>query len=186
MQNNEILLWVRKKAGFSQQEAADLLEVKRLTISRWERGVVALSSRKLTRFMQLANISTDELPKGAVPLPTFNSTDNYDDAGYPLGFRKPLLSQFTSDEAFWEYLLFRIEGEDYDRRAAYRASLVQDTSPEGMAKAEFKAQVEVVKNAGDDHMERLSEATMALRGTLPIDYKALSKVVAAYVRREGL
>lgn len=58
----------RKRAGLSQEELADRLEVSRQAISKWEMGQSTPDPEKIVRMSELFGISTDELLK-AQPAP---------------------------------------------------------------------------------------------------------------------
>lgn len=51
----------RVKAGLSQEELAQLMDVSRQTISKWENGVVRPSAKNLARLSQALGVSMDAL-----------------------------------------------------------------------------------------------------------------------------
>ena len=55
---------LRKKAGYTQEEAADLLNVDRRTITNLERGNKGCSVDMLRRFSELYGVTVDYLLKG--------------------------------------------------------------------------------------------------------------------------
>ncbi len=55
---------LRKKAGYSQEQLADLLGVSRQAVSKWGLGDAQPDVDKLVRISELFNISTDELLYG--------------------------------------------------------------------------------------------------------------------------
>lgn len=60
----EKLLELRKKKGLSQEEAANILNVSRQTISKWETDQSTPDFDKIVPICELYEISTDELLKG--------------------------------------------------------------------------------------------------------------------------
>ena len=61
MKFNEKLIELRKKAGFSQEQLGDKLDVTRQTVSKWELGETTPEMEKLIRMSEIFNISIDEL-----------------------------------------------------------------------------------------------------------------------------
>lgn len=60
----EKLLDLRKKAGFSQEEVADKLDVSRQTVSKWETDQTVPELTKAKLLSQLYNVSYDYLISG--------------------------------------------------------------------------------------------------------------------------
>ena len=58
------LLELRKKKGYSQEEAADKLGVTRQTISKWETEQSSPDFDKIVPICELYDISTEELLRG--------------------------------------------------------------------------------------------------------------------------
>lgn len=61
MNLNEKLTSIRKKEGYSQEEAAERLNVTRQTISNWETGQTSPSIEQSISIAKLYKISLDEL-----------------------------------------------------------------------------------------------------------------------------
>lgn len=61
MKFNEKLIELRKKAGFSQEQLGDKLEVARQTVSKWELGNTTPEMDKLIKISEIFNVSLDEL-----------------------------------------------------------------------------------------------------------------------------
>ena len=61
MKFSEKLFQLRKKAGMSQEELAEQLEVSRQAISRWEMGTAMPDAPNLLRISTLFGISVDYL-----------------------------------------------------------------------------------------------------------------------------
>ncbi len=57
----EKLVQLRKRAGYTQEELADRLEVSRQAISRWEMGTAVPDSSNLFQISKLFHVSTDYL-----------------------------------------------------------------------------------------------------------------------------
>ena len=57
----EKLLQLRKRAGYSQEELANKLDVSRQAISRWEMGTVVPDSNNILQLSKLFSVSTDYL-----------------------------------------------------------------------------------------------------------------------------
>lgn len=69
MVNSELQIRdAREKAGITQEELAEQMEVSRQTISRWETGATRPSADKLTRLSQVLGVSADAL-LGVEPIP---------------------------------------------------------------------------------------------------------------------
>lgn len=59
----------RKKIGLSQSQLAETIGVDTATVSRWERGVVALTSKQILKLCEIFEIKTPQLyaaPEDAV------------------------------------------------------------------------------------------------------------------------
>ena len=56
-----LLIALRKKSGYSQQELADLLSLTRQTISNWENGQSAPTFDKAIELAAIYHISLDDL-----------------------------------------------------------------------------------------------------------------------------
>lgn len=70
MVNSELQIRdVREKAGITQEELAEQMEVSRQTISRWETGATRPSADKLARLSQVLGVSADAL-LGVESVPT--------------------------------------------------------------------------------------------------------------------
>ena len=63
---SETLKSLRKKKGYSQEEAASRLNVVRQTISKWEKGLSVPDAEMLTRLAELYEVTVGEL-LGAPP-----------------------------------------------------------------------------------------------------------------------
>lgn len=61
MKFSECLIRLRKENNFSQDALAELLNVTRQTISKWENGDCMLDAAKLIRLSEIFHISIDEL-----------------------------------------------------------------------------------------------------------------------------
>lgn len=61
MNFNEKLMKLRKEKGLSQQELADVLNVSRQTVSKWELGETTPEIGKLVQISEYFNVKTDEL-----------------------------------------------------------------------------------------------------------------------------
>lgn len=64
MKINERLLKLRKEKGYSQEELANLLNVSRQTVSKWELGESTPDFDKIEPLCNLYGISADELIRG--------------------------------------------------------------------------------------------------------------------------
>ena len=58
---SETLKSLRKKKGYSQEEAASRLNVVRQTISKWEKGLSVPDAEMLTRLAELYEVTVGEL-----------------------------------------------------------------------------------------------------------------------------
>lgn len=58
------LLYLRKKAGLSQQYIADHLGISQGAVSQWEQGLSMPSADKLPLLAKLLGCTTDELLEG--------------------------------------------------------------------------------------------------------------------------
>lgn len=63
MNFNEKLLDLRKKAGLSQEELGNKLDISRQTVSKWEMGKSTPELDKLVSLSEIFNVSLDELIK---------------------------------------------------------------------------------------------------------------------------
>lgn len=61
MRLNEKISFLRAKSGFSQQVLAEMLDVSRQTVSKWEMGIAVPSTEKLIGLSQAFHISMDLL-----------------------------------------------------------------------------------------------------------------------------
>lgn len=67
---------LRKKAGLTQQEVADKVDVSRVAVGQWESGSVTPRPNKIERLAELFGVSVvqllgydfDSLPRGAMPI----------------------------------------------------------------------------------------------------------------------
>lgn len=66
MKLSEKLYSYRKKAGMSQQELAEQLDVSRQTVSKWETGMVLPSAEKLIRLSKLFSVPLDVLTDDSI------------------------------------------------------------------------------------------------------------------------
>lgn len=64
---NETLKALRKKKGFTQEEAAEKLHVVRQTISKWEKGLSVPDAEMLTALSELYEVSVGELLGAPAP-----------------------------------------------------------------------------------------------------------------------
>lgn len=65
----ERLTALRKRAGLSQGDVAERLNVSRQAVSRWETGLTVPSTDNLSRLGRLYGVTLDELLSYSVPLP---------------------------------------------------------------------------------------------------------------------
>lgn len=72
----EKLIALRKKAGLSQQELAEKLDVTRQAVSRWEVGTALPTTENLLALRKLYGVTLDYLVDDAVESP--NMTTNQD------------------------------------------------------------------------------------------------------------
>lgn len=61
MKFNEKLYTLRKRAGYSQEEFAEIIGVSRQTVSKWETDFMKPETDKLIQISKLYNVSLDEL-----------------------------------------------------------------------------------------------------------------------------
>ena len=61
MNFNDKLLELRKKAGLSQKELGNKLDISRQTVSKWEMGKSTPELDKLVSLSEIFNVSLDEL-----------------------------------------------------------------------------------------------------------------------------
>ena len=57
----------RRQSGLSQKEVAEVLDVSRQAVSRWETGAAAPSTENLVELARLYGVSLDELVNGPAP-----------------------------------------------------------------------------------------------------------------------
>ena len=57
----------RRQSGLSQKEVAEVLDVSRQAVSRWETGAAAPSTENLVELARLFGVSLDELVNGPAP-----------------------------------------------------------------------------------------------------------------------
>lgn len=65
----ERLTALRKRAGLSQGDVAERLNVSRQAVSRWETGLTVPSTDNLSRLSKLYGVTLDELLSYSAPLP---------------------------------------------------------------------------------------------------------------------
>lgn len=65
----ERLTALRKRAGLSQGDVAERLNVSRQAVSRWETGLTVPSTDNLSRLGRLYGVTLDELLSYSAPLP---------------------------------------------------------------------------------------------------------------------
>lgn len=65
----ERLAALRKRAGLSQGDVAERLNVSRQAVSRWETGLTVPSTDNLSRLGRLYGVTLDELLSYSAPLP---------------------------------------------------------------------------------------------------------------------
>ena len=65
----ERLVALRKRAGLSQGDVAERLNVSRQAVSRWETGLAVPSTDNLSRLGRLYGVTLDELLSYSAPLP---------------------------------------------------------------------------------------------------------------------
>ena len=58
---NEKLLTLRKKAGLSQEELAEKLDVSRQAVSRWEMGAALPDAKNILELSRIFRVSADML-----------------------------------------------------------------------------------------------------------------------------
>jgi transcriptional regulator with XRE-family HTH domain len=112
---NYDLVWARERAGWTQDQAARKMDVRRRTFSRWETGAISMPNRKWQAFLRLAQIKEREIPQQR----------KYDERGFPIGFNKESYdvddcTDFMREEAG----LREIEGEEHAWRARERYRLL--------------------------------------------------------------
>ncbi|WP_303806169.1 helix-turn-helix domain-containing protein [Ruminococcus flavefaciens] len=61
MQYNNNLQEARKKAGITQEEAAEYMETNQVQISKWERGKQDITLHKALKLAELYGVSLDYL-----------------------------------------------------------------------------------------------------------------------------
>lgn len=67
MELYERLYELRRKAGITQSDAAEALDVSRQTISKWETGIAAPGRDKLLTISKLYGVSLDDLLENPAP-----------------------------------------------------------------------------------------------------------------------
>lgn len=67
MELNARLRELRKKAGYSQEELAEELNISRQAVSKWENGTANPDINNLIRLGELYRISTDSILFGSSP-----------------------------------------------------------------------------------------------------------------------
>lgn len=82
MKFNEKLQSLRKEKGFSQEQLADLLEVSRQSVSKWESGQTYPEMDKLLSLCKIFNITLDELTNDEIDINTINN--NSSNVGYSI------------------------------------------------------------------------------------------------------
>lgn len=65
----ERLAALRKRAGLSQEDVAERLNVSRQAVSRWETGLAVPATDNLSRLSKLYGVTLDELLSYSAPLP---------------------------------------------------------------------------------------------------------------------
>ena len=58
---NEKIAYARKKSGLSQVDLADIMEVSRQSVSKWETGEANPEINKLSKLAEVLNVSVDWL-----------------------------------------------------------------------------------------------------------------------------
>lgn len=66
---NERLRQLRKKAGLSQEQLAEALNISRQAVSKWESGVSNPDVQNIVQLGKLYGISTDSILLGESPAP---------------------------------------------------------------------------------------------------------------------
>jgi transcriptional regulator with XRE-family HTH domain len=64
MQKGELLKFYRKKAGMTQTELAERLDIHALTISRWESDIREPRASDIKKLCSVLNVSETELLNG--------------------------------------------------------------------------------------------------------------------------
>ena len=77
------LVRLRREKGFSQEQLADLMDVSRQAVSKWENDVSCPDVTMIPRIAQLFNVSTDELLglKASTVRPADTSSYNHENGG---------------------------------------------------------------------------------------------------------
>lgn len=86
----ERLFLLRKQRGLSQEELADLTEVSRQAVSKWERGEAVPDIDKLVKLSEIYGVSIDSIVKG-------NAEESEED-----DFFRPLTEEAAKSEPFSE------------------------------------------------------------------------------------
>jgi DNA-binding XRE family transcriptional regulator len=138
MRKNYDLMWARQHANLTQKEAAEKAGVSRATFNLWENGAVATPPRKYKRFLDAVDIKQQDIPKNLAPVEpigTHPSSVEYDDRGYPLGWKYnafkwleevdvELPEDLSSVMAIEDYILELVEGAEYPARDRLRQELL--------------------------------------------------------------
>lgn len=69
------LIQLRKKAGWSQEELAEQMNVTRQSVSKWEGAQSVPDLEKIIRLSQLFGVSTDYLLKDEIEVEEYNTSD---------------------------------------------------------------------------------------------------------------
>ncbi|MBQ2938649.1 MAG: helix-turn-helix transcriptional regulator [Clostridia bacterium] len=76
MKFNEKLTMLRKQKNLSQESLAEILNVARQTISKWELGETTPEMDKLVQLSKIFNISLDELIKDEIEVVNKDDSNN--------------------------------------------------------------------------------------------------------------
>ena len=98
MKIGEKITGLRVKAGLSQEQLAEQLDVSRQSVSKWEMGQALPQIDKVLQLCELFGISTDLLLRDNIPLQTVGKSNNkYFGTD---GFRGEANVTLTSDQAY--------------------------------------------------------------------------------------
>jgi transcriptional regulator with XRE-family HTH domain len=112
---NHDLVWARESAGWTQEQAAKKMDVRRRTFSRWETGAVSMPNRKWQAFLKLAQVKEYEIPEQR----------KYDERGFPVGFNiDAYMVEGDFDFVREEAALKALEGAEHKWRARERYRLL--------------------------------------------------------------
>lgn len=75
MELHEHLRELRKKAGYSQEELAEKLNISRQAVSKWENGTANPDVNNLIRLGELYQVSTDFILFGNAPATKSSASD---------------------------------------------------------------------------------------------------------------